>query len=703
MRVVAHLHPPTPTKWSIGTSGWIDTNSPYYQYRAPGMPKEFSAYNASPPNRVDTLCHFARDSLFHFVWDCGFSRTMTNDPRDFVDGITSVPPGTRVQGLGHAHATGEGIVEWVVTDDEGYPFTIRTSALLVPSLRTRLLSNQHYLAEQTRAGTPRSISQSDSGLIFQIGPTSRISVSYDQRNNLPQTVAARPLSMSQTAHALNCCVTDEANQNLSQPQKELLRWHFRLAHRDFHAVQLLLHGGHLGTSPLTINAGRCTPPKCASCQFGKQKQRPSAAPPPKPAPSANPSLKVNATHPGQRVFVDHFVCSTKGRLYQGFGKTTTDDMYSGGCLFVDSASKFIHVEHHVGLNSHETLAAKTKFERLLSDLGVVVQEYVSDNSSIFTSAAFATALTAFCQITHFAGVGAHPQNGVAERGIQTIMSMAHTIMLHATICWPDVHQPKLWPMAVDYATWVYNHTPDPKTGLAPIDVLSKTTWPRRKLKDSHVWGCPVYVLEPKIHSGGKLPKWQSRSRRGVFVGYSPNHNSDVPLVLNLATGSIGPLFHVVFDDWFTTVISPEGTIPNTTWENLFCNSRYHYTFDENDPVVLPTDWQDSLHQSDATYLLRRDLVQAAIDEHAPINPALGYVPPLPAVVLPPPGLLQPDPLPTIPAPTITIDETPLPPPIPGVPHPAPPPPDFPPPASPPTEPTAAPPTHTVPSPAPSPR
>ena len=96
-RVVANLHPPTSTKWSIGTSGWIDTNSPYY--RAPGMPNEFSAYNADefPPNRVDALRHFTRDSLFHFVWDCGCSRTMTNDPRDFVDGITSVPPGTHVQ------------------------------------------------------------------------------------------------------------------------------------------------------------------------------------------------------------------------------------------------------------------------------------------------------------------------------------------------------------------------------------------------------------------------------------------------------------------------------------------------------------------------------------------------------------------------------------------------------------------------------
>ena len=107
-------------------------------------------------------------------------------------------------------------------------------------------------------------------------------------------------------------------------------------------------------------------------------------------------------------------------------------MYAGGCLFVDAASRYVHVEMHVGLNSHETLAGKTKFERLLNDIGVGVQEYVSDNSTIFSSSAFAENLLFFQQTSHFAGVGAHHQNGVAERGIQTIMSMARTVMLHAT-------------------------------------------------------------------------------------------------------------------------------------------------------------------------------------------------------------------------------------------------------------------------------
>jgi len=55
------------------------------------------------------------------------------------------------------------------------------------------------------------------------------------------------------------------------------------------------------------------------------------------------------------------------------------------------------------------------------------------------------------------------------------------------------------------------------------------------------------------------------------MGLSPKHSSTVPLVLNLETGFIKPQFHVVFDDWFSTVSSTELTIPDLsseTWKHL---------------------------------------------------------------------------------------------------------------------------------------
>jgi hypothetical protein len=63
------------------------------------------------------------------------------------------------------------------------------------------------------------------------------------------------------------------------------------------------------------------------------------------------------------------------------------------------------------------------------------------------------------------------------------------------------------------------------------------------------------VLDPKIQQGQKLPRWAPSSKRGMFLGISQQHASEVPLVLNPVTGSITTQFHVVFDDLFTTVPS----------------------------------------------------------------------------------------------------------------------------------------------------
>jgi hypothetical protein len=83
-------------------------------------------------------------------------------------------------------------------------------------------------------------------------------------------------------------------------------------------------------------------------------------------------------------------------------------------------------------------------------------------------------------------------------------------------------------------------------------------WYYGSLPSSFVSSClglSGYVLDPKLQAGQKIPRWQPRSRQGIFVGSSNFHSSEVPLVLNLQTGSITPQFHVVFDNYFLTVLS----------------------------------------------------------------------------------------------------------------------------------------------------
>jgi hypothetical protein len=247
-------------------------------------------------------------------------------------------------------------------------------------------------------------------------------------------------------------------------------------------------------------------------QYGKQHKRhiPGTTPSAVVKDRAH-TLKSDNLLPGQRISINHFICSTCGRLLTSAGKTKLNDMYTGECIFVDHASGFIFVEHQVSLNSFETLKAKESFERMSRNTRVTPQEYLADNSKTFTSAEFSRNLANFEQVIRFAGVGAHHHNGIAERNIRTIMAIARTMMQHSAIRWPDVANPTIWPLAVKHAVFLVNHMPDPGTGLSPSHVFTKTRWGQRKLTDVHVWGCPVYVLEKMISDGKKLPRWTPRS------------------------------------------------------------------------------------------------------------------------------------------------------------------------------------------------
>ena len=145
-------------------------------------------------------------------------------------------------------------------------------------------------------------------------------------------------------------------------------------------------------------------------------------------------------------------------------------------------------------------------------------------------------------------------------------------------------------MAVNYAAYIYNHMPNDQ-GIAPADLFTGVQVPRHKLKDIHVWGCPAYVLDLTLQQGKKLPRWQPQSRRGIFVGLSGHHSSDVPLILNLTTGSISPQFHVVFDDTFSTVMSVTSEEePPKFWNDLCLELTHQVPLEKDVSVHLPDDW-----------------------------------------------------------------------------------------------------------------
>ena len=62
----------------------------------------------------------------------------------------------------------------------------------------------------------------------------------------------------------------------------------------------------------------------------------------------------------------------------------------------------------------------------------------------------------------YAGVGAHHQNGVAERRIRVLQDLARAQMAHASQRWPEAMAANLWPYAIRIANHEWNQAPNPR-------------------------------------------------------------------------------------------------------------------------------------------------------------------------------------------------------------------------------------------------
>ena len=173
-------------------------------------------------------------------------------------------------------------------------------------------------------------------------------------------------------------------------------------------------------------------------------------------------------------------------------------------------------------------------------------------------------------------------------------------------------------MAVNYAVWVFNRLPQMDTGICPNEIWSQSWYAHKDFRRAHVFGCPVYVLEPKLQDGQKIPKWDPRAHLGMFMGFSTIHSSLVALVLNVHTGKISPQYHVIFDDTFETVTSkpPSGHL-DKQWERLFKLDREFYLDVEyNEDGTLKTSHLPPLDQDwlDPTAAMEHDQIG-----HNPLN------------------------------------------------------------------------------------
>jgi hypothetical protein len=160
------------------------------------------------------------------------------------------------------------------------------------------------------------------------------------------------------------------------------------------------------------------------------------------------------------------------------------------------------------------------------------------------------------------------------------------MQIHAALRWPDASDRELWPMAIVHAVALHNMTPKMATGYSPEELWTGSRSSHLKLQNVHVWGCPLYILDPHGQAGHKLPAWDPRARHAQNMGFSPLHASTVVLARNLSTGHISPQFHIVYDDYFKTVHS-NGDDPPDEWNELVTVQSLRSNIDEDDPDHLP--------------------------------------------------------------------------------------------------------------------
>ena len=70
-----------------------------------------------------------------------------------------------------------------------------------------------------------------------------------------------------------------------------------------------------------------------------------------------------------------------------------------------------------------------------------------------------------------------------------------------------------------YSVWVYNLIPGMQSGLSAIEILSRSSFEpvSGTLRNCLIWGCPTYVLEPKLQNPGvNIFKWDPKIPRGVI-------------------------------------------------------------------------------------------------------------------------------------------------------------------------------------------
>ena len=405
-------------------------------------------------------------------------------------------------------------------------------------------------------------------------------------SNIPKT----PLDYrNEVGHGLSLeeAQTLARQRPLSPLQQELMSWHHRLYHLPFRTIFRL---ADLGILPKRFLECRNKKPLCIACQFGQAHRRPWRT---KGKKSGSIRTKEQVA-PGDGVSIDQIISAQPGLIPQMAGFLTSQRLW--GCTtFVDHVSDYVYVHLMRDMTLDETLLAKSAWEKVMAQAGRTVRHYHADNGR-FADNGFIDSINDSDQKITFCGVGAHHQNGIVENKNKILTQGARTLLLHGMRMWPQMVDEMFWPFALKAVAERLNTLQIDSLGRTPESILHGIDIEDIPVKSFHTLFCPIYVLDARLQNAGGAgpPKWEPRSRIGIYLGHSPFHAGSVALVWNPTTGRVSPQFHVVFDDDFSTVSYMEaGTIP-PNWKELVQYSSERAT---DEDVALADTWLNSSSQN----------------------------------------------------------------------------------------------------------
>jgi hypothetical protein len=196
--------------------------------------------------------------------------------------------------------------------------------------------------------------------------------------------------------------------------------------------------------------------------------------------------------PGDVVSVDQLESSVPGLLGLMIGTPTTQRI-RGSSVYADHALGLSYIiYHHISLTLKETVKEKEAFKAYAKAHGVYIKHYHA-NHGRFQDNVFLKSIQENHQTISFSGLGAHHQNGIAEKRIRDLQRRATALLLHAKRRWPDAITSHLWTYAVRAANDGRNNAPTRNNDACPISKFCKTERVPA-IEHQHHFGCPVSVL-----------------------------------------------------------------------------------------------------------------------------------------------------------------------------------------------------------------